>query len=573
MRVIIAVVALLFSLNISVSVIASAAGRVAMPYHCQVTPDGRLSVQRASQPFSYAIVGERAQRPFKACIDGDGPGCRTFMVHRFDVACAGYKVPWSDIVGAIGTQDETSPSLKAGRLSMTLVARAPGSETLPWQKKGDRARVFMPKGFAPVGELGARFVLPNPDGSIIVGPDSTTVDAYSSQDGAADALANIDLAERAYAQQDPSTGSEAGAARIETASLAVAQQQAPSWQAVVHGPGGGIAGATGTSRASGPGFLDFVYFMIVGSMAFAIFAGGYALRTGSLSGIFVRANARRSDMRKQSSFGKETAAASSTQYAAHAPIDGYNQNHDMPVNDQQGWTPGGGRVTWQSVVSGASASFGEFVRHVAEKVKHVAAQVRFSARDFANQSFGRVAQRFEAGAKQADNIRDEEFRSGLNIIDMAFRYSSDAVFLLDPAAPLREVLNGELKRLHQRYAVLKTMIGDGSATPERASATMRRLTCELERIRRIAASAAETHGEGEPGSSGVVPQSSAEAYALLGVNSEVTDVALKKIVDGLRMSWHPDLARDPSDRDAREVRIKQINIAWDLICSERAQIS
>jgi hypothetical protein len=44
---------------------------------------------------------------------------------------------------------------------------------------------------------------------------------------------------------------------------------------------------------------------------------------------------------------------------------------------------------------------------------------------------------------------------------------------------------------------------------------------------------------------------------------------LKKIVDALRMSWHPDHARDAADRVLREDRIRQINIAWDLINTKR----
>jgi DnaJ-class molecular chaperone len=60
-----------------------------------------------------------------------------------------------------------------------------------------------------------------------------------------------------------------------------------------------------------------------------------------------------------------------------------------------------------------------------------------------------------------------------------------------------------------------------------------------------------------------------EAYAVLGVNPDVSEGVLKKIVDALRMSWHPDHARDEEDRLAREDRMRQINIAWDLISGAR----
>jgi DnaJ-class molecular chaperone len=35
------------------------------------------------------------------------------------------------------------------------------------------------------------------------------------------------------------------------------------------------------------------------------------------------------------------------------------------------------------------------------------------------------------------------------------------------------------------------------------------------------------------------------------------------------MTWHPDHARDEQDRLLREDRIKQINIAWELISDKR----
>ena len=60
-----------------------------------------------------------------------------------------------------------------------------------------------------------------------------------------------------------------------------------------------------------------------------------------------------------------------------------------------------------------------------------------------------------------------------------------------------------------------------------------------------------------------------EAYQLLGVNADVSEGTLKKLVDALRMTWHPDHARDEQDRLLREDRIKQINIAWDLISDKR----
>lgn len=68
-----------------------------------------------------------------------------------------------------------------------------------------------------------------------------------------------------------------------------------------------------------------------------------------------------------------------------------------------------------------------------------------------------------------------------------------------------------------------------------------------------------------------MPRTRAEALEVLGMGiaPEVNEAAIKKIIDGLRLSWHPDHARDPADRAMRELRLKQINAAWDIIAGKR----
>jgi DnaJ-class molecular chaperone len=51
----------------------------------------------------------------------------------------------------------------------------------------------------------------------------------------------------------------------------------------------------------------------------------------------------------------------------------------------------------------------------------------------------------------------------------------------------------------------------------------------------------------------------------MGIAADAGPAAIKKIVDGLRLSWHPDYAVDQADRDARELRLKQINAAWQIL--------
>ena len=66
-----------------------------------------------------------------------------------------------------------------------------------------------------------------------------------------------------------------------------------------------------------------------------------------------------------------------------------------------------------------------------------------------------------------------------------------------------------------------------------------------------------------------VPRSVVEAYQVLGLNSNAAPEVAKKLVDALRMSWHPDYAEDEGDRRRRENRMKQINAAWDIVNGRR----
>jgi hypothetical protein len=68
-----------------------------------------------------------------------------------------------------------------------------------------------------------------------------------------------------------------------------------------------------------------------------------------------------------------------------------------------------------------------------------------------------------------------------------------------------------------------------------------------------------------------IPRSREDALQVLGigVTPDASETALKKIVDGLRLSWHPDYAKDADDLRLRELRLKQINAAWEIIAGKR----
>ena len=62
-----------------------------------------------------------------------------------------------------------------------------------------------------------------------------------------------------------------------------------------------------------------------------------------------------------------------------------------------------------------------------------------------------------------------------------------------------------------------------------------------------------------------LPTTRDDALKVLGASSDASLDSIRKIVDGLRQSWHPDLAKDEADRGMRETRMKLINVAWDIV--------
>ncbi len=74
-----------------------------------------------------------------------------------------------------------------------------------------------------------------------------------------------------------------------------------------------------------------------------------------------------------------------------------------------------------------------------------------------------------------------------------------------------------------------------------------------------------------PGSTWL-PSEVGEAYGFLNINPNAEDAAIKTLVNAMRKNWHPDFAVNQADRAAREAKMKQINVAWDMIRRQRAMV-
>lgn len=169
------------------------------------------------------------------------------------------------------------------------------------------------------------------------------------------------------------------------------------------------------------------------------------------------------------------------------------------------------------------------------------------------------------GSKPAES---EAFFNGISSLYTRLLTVELSVTALGPDQLLRDVLSVELDGIRKRIFDFERQ--SLRHAPEKFAAIVRALLRDLDRIARIAQSAGMQHAAPDTNSESDMPQSAADAYRVLGINADAAPAVAKKLVDALRMNWHPDHARDDLDRARREARMKQINAAWDLIKDRRA---
>jgi hypothetical protein len=135
---------------------------------------------------------------------------------------------------------------------------------------------------------------------------------------------------------------------------------------------------------------------------------------------------------------------------------------------------------------------------------------------------------------------------------------------------LRQILMDDLAAV-QRALLAPSLTNDVAESRwHAAKPVVVKALADLERIARIISGVLSSAPARVAQSAPDLPQTAAEAFEVLGINPEASRTVIKKVVDGLRQSWHPDHARNDNDRAAREERLKQINVAWDLIRRDRA---
>ncbi len=158
-----------------------------------------------------------------------------------------------------------------------------------------------------------------------------------------------------------------------------------------------------------------------------------------------------------------------------------------------------------------------------------------------------------------------------------WRIAETSVLSLDNGLPLRTLLMSEMSHVGQRLATNAAVGGKTTAAltighPEQywrlLARQLKRCIADLQRIRAIAEASRASFGT-QANPEPRMPATQADAYFVLGASTGVDEDTLRRLVRALRQCWHPDLARDDKDRQYRNLRIRQINVASDILLGQK----
>ncbi len=138
-------------------------------------------------------------------------------------------------------------------------------------------------------------------------------------------------------------------------------------------------------------------------------------------------------------------------------------------------------------------------------------------------------------------------------------------------SPLRRALHAEIERQRRRIGALAARADGKPADWDTLRRRFETAAADAARLRKIVDDAARSLDDRATVRQPAEPVDRLSAYEVLGASPDVSERVLKKLVEALRACWHPDLARDEPDRRRREQRIKEINVAWDIISGKRQE--
>ncbi len=516
------------------------------------------------------------------------------MIYKFDLACGGETVPWSDVSAALMAASGTRAWIRneqvhivpprASRLGECEGASPDKSfmrECEPWElAESNRTIWVLPQRFAPVHEVGARFIeLP---------PATASAEQNRSHASSVDSSpSELQIAEKSDEDADSPAG--ASDARQEQFERAYEADDAPP-------------AAPAPTQADRPRSADPIG-LSTGAFRQADSSGMEGVESSEADGVqtFARSvsqaiaaapaeNVEVAELKQQDpapslrdwslpdwsfsislAYNKLTSWLWDQATATVAPLSGHLK--DLRANQQSTAV-----LMGIALLSGLLSGIGWY----SARSRRARAPAFRASHDQPTPEFRATSSgpSFSAGPSSVSQMAtgtallaptDEKMCGELCRTAHSMLQQIDArMDELQGVAPLRRVLQREMRNLEQFLTAVMTA---SPAEPEewrRMRNRLQRIVRELHRLRDIVEGAYRSLSGGgfasrEP------PRDKYEAYEALGVNPDVSTRTLKKLVDALRACWHPDLAKDEADRQLREERMKRINIAWDIITSKRQE--
>jgi hypothetical protein len=518
-----------------------------MPYSC--TMAGGQPVLSPAPEQSHRIVGQREQRRFSACSPVNPDMCRNWTVHRFDLDCDGTRVPWVSVVAATN-EGSRRAWLLDGRLVMRMgpqwslppddpCARQPDpSDRLASRRMRRYCTDVLAAAPAPVVEMPFGY-------APMLGIDGFFVKAAPGLSGAPPTVSAA-----------PAPGPSAGAGPL--AELFPGSPPQPSFQRPdpprAEMPGAELEPAQPAPRVAAP-------------PPPAEPAAQPSPRIAAPPPPVPATRPPATEVPKVAPSESKAEAKAETKPPAPTPNLGpriVNLNPPAPPSPAAGATATTAE-TRPPVANGAGASATAATGKAASAGTDVQQAAPPSAAPAPDSSTG--ASLFSVFRTTTTGVIVAFAGLALGLLT-AFAVARRRERLSDTRRPPRDLSAVSLdgKRARPRPPAGKLRGGTLSASAAAVAAP------GAPPVGPPPAQVAETGPVTEWGDR--MPRTRAEALEVLGIGVAPTasDAALKKIVDGLRQSWHPDLATDETDRAVRELRSKQINAAWDLLRSQRAEV-
>jgi hypothetical protein len=482
-----------------------------MPYTCAIE-QGALVVRPGPERV-FAVTGNREERLFTTCDPPFSNNCRSLTVYKFEVACGLDRVSWPRLVAAIGRTTAGDASVSKGHLVLVRDASeasghapscserkgnsAGNGECLPWRVRKPTERIVLPQGFAPLREVGARFV------------DGTAPSAYAAADVMA--LRSALPGSGPYRMTPDSNSDEAfeplQPVAAPSSSSASTDEHAGGW----------------TTSLSFKTIEEAPPELVVASLS------------------------------DQGAPAKTTAG-------------------DPPTQPFPLWLAILGCLGLAAAVFGYRQQF----RFAASDLSEATAGARRNLKrlqDRAQDVLGDLQLRLASSGTPADtvdlelSVSDPALSSALLQLKAMLARTEAAVAMLSSAAMVREVMQSELAGIRVRIDEAERASLRGSTPVMKLAAQFRQIARDIDRVQNITQSA--SHSFNMHTQSVAIPTTIADAYTLIGVSPSDGEVIAKRVIDNLRMSSHPDHAQTELDRLEREARIKQINVASDLISGRR----